>query len=431
MRLTNHVAALAALALAAAPAAAQLPSPSAAAAALGDNFTALARGASAPAWNPAGLGLRANPSFSLFLMGTRADGGLDPVGLDELAKYDGQVVPDEVRDRWMSDISDAGRQRMEGTVGVTPVALSIGRVAFQLGTEAHGIGDIAPDAAELLLYGNAGRTGTTRDMSFAGTRFLATAVTTAAVSYAQPLTLTLGPLPDQRFAVGVTAKYLVGNALVMGRDRSGYARTTPLEVAIDLPIVQSDSAGDGTPDKGRGVGIDVGASWQAGPFTASAVVQNAVNTFRWNVDDMYWRQGRAHFDQDTSYSSFDSVYAIGSAPEALKAEVRELAYAPVLAFGGAWAVSRRLTLVGDVRQRIGEGAMNAGASSHVGVGAELRPFGFLPLRVGGSVAGGGYRLAGGLGLELGFGNLNASVGRRFGDGASDGIGAVTVSFGGR
>src|SRR5919199_6728839 len=59
-------------------AAAQLPSASAVALGSGDNYTALARGYNAVAWNPAGLAMPGNPGFSLTILPVRGSGGLRP-----------------------------------------------------------------------------------------------------------------------------------------------------------------------------------------------------------------------------------------------------------------------------------------------------------------------------------------------------------------
>src|SRR5690348_14710902 len=61
---------------------AQLVSASAASLALGDNYTALARGINAVAWNPAGLGMPDNP-FVSFAFAGRGAAGTDPISLSE------------------------------------------------------------------------------------------------------------------------------------------------------------------------------------------------------------------------------------------------------------------------------------------------------------------------------------------------------------
>lgn len=429
--LVRHAALAACLLVPAARAAAQLPSASAAASGMGESWTAVARGPHAPAWNPAALGLPGTPRFAM-LLGVRSDGGVDPIGLDDLARYDGAPVPDAVRAEWLDRIRTAGRLRLGGTGGGTPFALAMGRVALAIGGEVAGRGDVAPDAAELLLFGNAGRTGAARDLSFAGTDFSVGAVTTAAVSVAQPLRLRLGPIPDQHFAVGLTGKYLVGNAWASGRYQAGGATADPLGVSIDLPIVQSDSAFDeaGFGDRGHGWGLDLAAAWQGGPWRAAVVVKNVVNTFAWNPEGFYWRAGTATFDQDTSTSDFDAR-PLASAPAAVRARLDEATYARELALGGAWRVSRRLLLTADARRRMGEGTMNAGPEQFTGAGVELRPFMFLPLRGGIARADASTRVAAGVGVELPWFALNVGAARQLAADGSNGVVSATLQVGGR
>lgn len=407
--------------------AAQLPSSSAAASGLGENFTATARGFHAAAWNPAGLGMPGNPRFSIGV-GGRGEAGLAPVSLGDIAQFDGEVLPDDVRAAWLARIRLHGSMRVSGEIGGSGFAMSRGRFAFQIGGQTHALGELAPDAAEVILFGNAGQTGEARELSFAGTGFLTTMVTTAAMSYARPIAIRLGPLPDQHFALGATAKYIVGNGMAMGRDRSSGASSAPLEVRVDFPVVQSHASLGDFGKAGSGVGLDVGASWQAGAFAAGAVVQNVINTFAWSVDDFYWRAGQATYDANGSTTDFDSLHTMADAPADVRAGVTDLRFAPVVSLGGSWTMSPRATLVADVRRRVGEGAMNAGDATHVGAGVELRAARVLPVRFGGAMVSGGYRIAGGAGLELGWLNLAASIGRRSVDGGSDNVLAATASI---
>ena len=83
--------------LCAARASAQMPSASTAALGMGENYTALARGYNAVAWNPALLGLYGNPRTSLTLVPVRIVAGLDPVKLADFADFQNKVVPDAVK----------------------------------------------------------------------------------------------------------------------------------------------------------------------------------------------------------------------------------------------------------------------------------------------------------------------------------------------
>src|SRR5918911_5051906 len=71
---------------------AQLPSASASSLGLGDNYTALANGYNAVAWNPARLAMPGSPHFSLALLPARLGGGLDPITLSDVADYSGVLL---------------------------------------------------------------------------------------------------------------------------------------------------------------------------------------------------------------------------------------------------------------------------------------------------------------------------------------------------
>src|SRR5436853_2687278 len=81
--------------------AAQLPNASSAAVAMGDNFTAVARGFEAVSWNAANLAMPGRPfmSFGFAMLGGNA--GLGPVDLTALHKFSGQVIDSATRASWV------------------------------------------------------------------------------------------------------------------------------------------------------------------------------------------------------------------------------------------------------------------------------------------------------------------------------------------
>src|SRR5919206_4656656 len=89
----SRAAAIIALTCAAHPAAAQLPSASAVALGTGDNYTALARGYNAVAWNPAGLAMPGNPGFSLTILPVRGSGGVGPPPPTDRPHFQGAPTP--------------------------------------------------------------------------------------------------------------------------------------------------------------------------------------------------------------------------------------------------------------------------------------------------------------------------------------------------
>lgn len=415
-----------------APAAsAQLVSASAASLALGDNYTALARGYNAVSWNPAGLGMPDNPIFSFAFAG-RGAGGSDPISLGDFKQYGGENVPNAVLATWLSRVKAQGGQSIDAD-GAGSLALSIGNLGFHLSTSAYERAQLNPDAVEVLLYGNAGATGTPRDMNFKGSRTEAAVLTTAALSFGRGVDLGVGPL-TQHFAIGGTVKYIVGNALVLGEDMGSQLDANPLALDVQFPIIQSDTSFNRVPQHGHGIGVDVGAAWQSGPLAAGVTIQNFVNTFRWDVSQMYFRPAGALFDNGTRSTSFDAV-SMSALPDSLKAkaaalsgEIDAMRFTPSMNVGVSMKVLPFLTATGDIRQQLGNG-MHLGDHTHVGAGAELRLIPFLPVRAGVAGISGGYIASAGAGLELFFFHLNAAVAERKTQYGAFPGGALTISLG--
>src|SRR5512146_1659082 len=78
------------------------------AAGLGDNYGVLARGFGAGYWNPANLGQRGNPAFSLELPGVGVSASADPIKLSDIKKYGGDTLPNSVKQQWLNQIGPNG-----------------------------------------------------------------------------------------------------------------------------------------------------------------------------------------------------------------------------------------------------------------------------------------------------------------------------------
>ncbi len=392
----------------AAPVAAQLGNPSPVSLGMGDNYTALARGLNAPFWNPAGLGMPDNPGFSFAILPLRAGETLSPISTSDLAQYQDMFLPVTVRQDWLDQITNAGGEKGDVSGDVTLLAMSISHLAFQLSTTFHGRVNMAPAFADLFFFGNAGRTGIPENYTLSGTTVDAAATTTAAVSLGLPLTLTLGPLPDQHFAIGATVKYTIGNAFVSAVDDGSQITSSPLGVNLTFPVVQTDTTFDGFPNNGTGIGVDVGAAWSSSIFKAGVVVHNLVNTFKWDIQKLYYRRGTVVANSDTTITNFDAM-DYQQAPEAMKSRVDDLfTFKPVVTVGAAAQVLPFLQVSADVQHQLGN-SLQLGPQNHLGVGAELTILPILPVRAGLTLLSGGQMFSGGLGLNLGPIDLNVGA----------------------
>lgn len=401
---------------------------SAAATAMGGNYTAVARNFNAIAWNPANLGLPGNSVFSLALSPQLAM-GTGPLTLADLADYEGQIVPAGVREAWLQKIADNGGQDLTGDINLTPIALSIGRIGLSATTTVRADGSLPTALAELVFFGNAGRTGLAEDLELSDLGLDANATTTFALAYGRKLSLPL--LPD--LAIGFTGKYIVGHGQAAMRDNGSLLSSDPLNVLLDVPIVLTDTAKSW--GAGTGYGLDVGASWSFRSLRVGVVAQNVINTFKWDTERLYYIPVSATFDGQVSESSAGDIMPLETADPALQEELRALIgdakYTPTLAIGVAYSPIRRLTVAADLKQRIGDNTIELGPDTQIGVGAELRLVPFIPFRAGITTLGDGMRYSAGLALEFGIVNLQLAGQLLQADGRSDTGGGFTLSFGGR
>ncbi|MFO8174921.1 MAG: conjugal transfer protein TraF [Longimicrobiales bacterium] len=403
------------------PGSGQLPGASPAALGTANNYTALARGFASVGLNPAGLGMPGTTGITLAVLPLRVSQSLDPLTLSDLSDYEGIVVPAGVKEDWLRQITAAGGQSGSGAADVTAFSLSWNNFGLQLSTLAATQLDLNDAAAELLLFGNAGRTGEPVDLDLQGSGMSGYAVTTLGVSAAIPL----AGGRNQGFSIGATLKQSWGHALAFAEDAGTMVRSDPISVDVSFPIVHpSDDGSDFS--LGSGLGLDVGAAWQRGSWTASAVIQNLVNTFEWDLAELVYRPGRGLFDEFTNDSDFDERPA-AEAPPALLDRVEELTFKPVIGLGGAYAAGEDLTLTAELRRRVGDG-LDTGPRSHLGVGMEYRPTPAVPLRAGLAAITDGFQLGGGLGLILGPAHLGFSALYQMGDVGNGLAGAFGLSF---
>src|SRR5690606_11518690 len=128
-------------------------------------------------------------------------------------------VSAEVREGWLQRIAAAGGEEGAAGVDATLFAIQEGRFGLHLSTGGHIDANLAPGAAELVLFGNAGRTGKAADLSLSGSSMDAVVATAIAVAYAQPIIDT----DERAVSVGATMKYLMGHILVSAFDVEGEA----------------------------------------------------------------------------------------------------------------------------------------------------------------------------------------------------------------
>jgi hypothetical protein len=408
---------IAALSVTAHGVSAQIPNASAGAYGMAGNYVATARGYDAVAWNPALLGVENSPVFSLSILGLGATGGLNPVKLADIADFYGKKIDSVTKEKWLHAIG-SGTETGDGNLDVSILALSIWKLGFQVGVSGSGNVNLNQDAAELLLYGNAGRTGVAKTFNLNGSSANASTFGVAAASISLPIPFTLTGAPDEQFSFGATGKYVQSIFVARGKDNG--SQITPSSISLVFPVItiQTGDSASGIPDAGHGMGLDLGVAWSAGNTTISGTVRNVVNTFKWNTTALRTRSGAAFFDGSAQDSTSFAEQPYSAAPAAMRAELEAEKFEPEFALGISHRVSSLLLVTADGSKRM-SGGIDTGPESHVGVGAELTIIPFIPLRAGVAAIQNGYLVAGGLGLNIGPLEISGGVSLRQQNGGSD------------
>lgn len=402
---------------------AQLPQASAATLGRGFDPTAVGGGFAAIAGNPAGLAHADAPGFSLALPGASGHVGMGPVTWRELAEWEGRLVVDAVKDDWMARVDASGAQSVRSGSGVTPLAMTVGPVGVQVSSRVGGRAELSADGVELLLYGNAGRSGEPADFDLAGSSMDGFVVSTAA--------LALGLRVTDRLLVGVTGKYSLGHGLVVARDGGSFLTSDPISVELDFPVMMPEFDGYRFDDHGDGIGMDLGVVLEGSPLTLGVVVENVFNTFEWRLDGYSYTPGQALFNEDERESDFDEV-PLAEAPEDVRAEFLALADEFKLerrvAVGASLEALPRMRLFGNVQKSLTDG-MGFDPDFYGGVGVEWSLLSFFPVRAHGAVITDGYELGGGASLVLGPVHFSGGLGMRSDSTQDSLLGTFTLSFG--
>jgi hypothetical protein len=275
---------------------------------------------------------------------------------------------------------------------------------------AAGRGNLDRDVFDLVLFGN--QPGQTVD--FTDTWGEGHAVGKVSLSYGHPI-LT-GPFG--RLALGLSASYLKGLYDVQVEQAHGSLVTGMTEISGEAFLAAV------TAEDGSGFGLDLGAAWQVpGGWTLGLALDNAFSRLTWHgtTERTEYRVTAGDInllndDLDSGLVDSDTTYAVSGLRTTLPATLR---------LGGAHD-SGRLLVAADYVQGLADRA-GTSTAPRLNLGVEWRALGWLAPRGGVSLGGAvGTGLAGGLGLQLGFWQVDLAVLHR---GALHGANARGVGLG--
>ena len=303
---------------------AQLPSASASALGMGDNFTAVARGYHAIAWNPALLRLPGNPRMSFAIAPARLVTGLDPITLGDLKEFEGAVVPPRIRDEWLNAVRGEGSEEGTGGSDITYVAAQFGPFGLQVSTRARAIANLSPGAVQLLLFGNTDANGVPQNIDVSGAQLNTFATSTIAAKLRHS-----AAQRDRQHGIRRNHRSTrSGHLLLFGQEQDSQISESPLTFDVRFPIVGTLSENqDNGFNNGHGIGIDVGFAMQRERLTLGLTVQNVFSSFGWKTDNLVFRSGTFLFNADSSAADIDEQ-AYTAAPARLRELISEMKHRP-------------------------------------------------------------------------------------------------------
>ncbi|MDH4350321.1 MAG: DUF5723 family protein [Gemmatimonadota bacterium] len=403
-----HAFVLAALVIGPTMAAAQSGQSTARALAMGRSMTASARGYEAIVWNPALLGTRNRPKFSINIAQVGLSTRSNVLSPSELWRY---YTSDSLSQQDKTDILDKVRATSDSTFGVGALAdvmaisVTVGNFGISLtGTAGDADAAVGDDAIELILFGNTARRAPGERYVGAGSRGAGLSVATLAASWGQGIAVPVGHL-----AVGATAKLRRGLLAGGGNSLGSYVQNAPnFEARAGYQVVYFDP--DVSLNNGSGFGLDLGAAYDfVSGIRIAAAIENVFSTMSWKDEKLRYKQEEYQLLQsadgssyaDSTISDVDVAYNPADATQkALRDSLLGVhPFATKLRLGGQMTVGPVL-LAGDAVFKLSDGIV-PGAGQRLSVGAEL-PIAVMRFRGGlASDFDGGFAASAGIGFKAG------------------------------
>lgn len=373
---------LALFAASAAEARAQLPDPSARSAGLDFAYLARARGYEATFWNPANLALPDRPGWSVGLPGGNAFLANNSLGYGRIESLYGNFLDRQAKSRLLADIRKGDPNRpfeLAAEAGANVVGLSLGPFAIAIGSSGTAVGRLSADALELLLFGNAGESGTGKDFNLQGSSGVAWWTSDVALSYGHAITIPALDWIGMKFAAGATVHYTIAHSFARIDDRGTQLTTDPLAASVGAELVNTTDAWSGS-----GWSVDLGTAMKWGPWSVGLAARNLLRNMAWDPNGTELTLYRASADFDSTSSVKETRPFAELAPEeqdSVRQLLQDADFPTAIRLGGSYQAARRLTLSADYEEVIG-GTLRTGWDRTFALGAEVRPLGFLPLRGG-------------------------------------------------
>jgi len=382
-------------------------------------------GCQAAGWNPANLGLNANPVFSLSFGSLGLSMGNNAFSPEYIGNtfVKGDTLSEEKKTEILGKMS-ADKLDIYTNVGVPIFGLSIANFALNVDAFALGNASIPADVFRLIL------TGPVKDKTYdlstveeSGLGYVSASLSTAKAFDNIPFT--------REFAVGATFKYIVGAGYSELVHKEGYFQVndSTIESEGSFKVLNSTQIGDG-------IGLDLGAAGRLDfmDLYVGMTLGNIIGDINWNEveakDNSFSHHGGADLERFDDEEYLNDFFLASDTTYKVDAVTTPLPRYLLLSADKAY-LSGKGDLFFSYYQGLNE-TPGQNMTPRLSLGSEFRWIPVLPLRAGIAVGGvEGMELAGGFGLRLlGYQmNLGASWHRGVAAGAQGFSFALTNYFG--
>jgi len=367
---------------------------------LGGAYTALATGVDAGRWNPANLGLKQPPKFSIHFMSFGAGAYNNAFSQSDYALYNGAYLNASKKAGIISAIPAEGwRFNVSGEMDLLGVAYR--NCAVTVGLDFVSAARLARDFVDLLLNGNK----LNNSYNFDGTTGAGLAFVNAGFSCGTTLALPFLQPAVKKFALGGTVKYLRGIAAAEITKARGSMTTKREGIFGDAAATVRQARG------GNGFAVDLGAAAiMSKQLVLGLSLRNFPSRLRWSTKAKEYDYGATADSltaSDWASSREDSVIQNNSAKRNIAGFSNRL---PAVMHIGAAYYRGYLIITGELVQGL-ENRLHATTTPELRFGAEGHYFKYVKPRVG--IGFGGKRKLNstlGLGFTTGSFQLDLAAG---------------------
>ncbi len=357
---------------------------------MGGAYLTQAYGAEAVRWNPATLGLRATPRFSLMFASLGLGVSNNAFNQADYNLYNGAKLSVADKQTIVQRLPAEGWNFRAGS-GLDLLGFSLHNFAAMISLDAASDANLPRDVVDLLLNGNA----LNRRYDFSNAAGSALAWASVGVAYGHTLIL---PQKSFKLALGGTIKYLHGLGFVEVTEAKGQVMTTLIGISGEASAQARLASG------GRGLGFDLGATavlrrqWRLG-----LALHNAVAMITWNRNVRRYEYG-VHADSLTLVAVEDDENAVfGNSSQKNGGQSFAINLPPVLHLGASreW---KDFIVSADVLQGLRR-AYGVTQTPELRLGVELNVAPVLSTR-GGLRFGGPHQIGSSIGFGLHAGDFN-------------------------